>query len=50
VRQVTAHRRAEIAPIVEAMQPVERRGLVRALAAFTAAGGEPGAYLEDVEP
>ena len=43
VRQVTAHRRAEIAPIVEAMQPAERRGLVRALAAFTAAGGEPAA-------
>jgi DNA-binding MarR family transcriptional regulator len=49
VRQVTAHRRAEIAPIVEAMQPAERRGLVHALAAFTAAGGEPAAYLEDVE-
>ena len=49
VRQVTAHRRAEIAPIVEAMQPAERRGLVRALAAFTAAGGEPEAQLEDVE-
>ncbi|MGB6516154.1 MAG: MarR family transcriptional regulator, partial [Mycobacterium sp.] len=39
----------QIAPIVEAMQPAERRGLVRALTAFTAAGGELGAYLEDVE-
>jgi len=34
---------------VEAMPPAERRGLVRALAAFTAAGGEPAAHLEDVE-
>jgi DNA-binding MarR family transcriptional regulator len=49
VRQVTAHRRAEIARIVEAMPPPERRGLVRALAAFTAAGGEPAADLEDLE-
>jgi DNA-binding MarR family transcriptional regulator len=48
VRQVTAHRRAEIARIVEAMPPAERRGLVRALAAFTAAGGEPAADLEDL--
>jgi DNA-binding MarR family transcriptional regulator len=48
VRQVTAHRRDEIARIVEAMPPPERRGLVRALAAFTAAGGEPPADLEDV--
>ena len=49
VRRVTAHRRDEIARIVEAMPPPERRGLVRALAAFTAAGGEPAADLEDVE-
>jgi DNA-binding MarR family transcriptional regulator len=48
VRQVTAHRRDEIAAIVEAMPPKERRGLVRALASFTAAGGEPAADLEDV--
>jgi DNA-binding MarR family transcriptional regulator len=47
VRQVIAHRRAEIARIVEKMPPPERRGLVRALTAFTAAGGEP-AYF-DVE-
>lgn len=49
VRQVTAYRRAEIARIVEAMPPPERRGLVRALTAFTVAGGEPAADLEDVE-
>jgi DNA-binding MarR family transcriptional regulator len=48
VRQVTAHRRDEIARIVEAMPPPERRGLVRALAAFTAAGGELAVDLEDV--
>jgi DNA-binding MarR family transcriptional regulator len=46
VRQVTARRRAEIAGIVERMPPEERRGLVRALTAFTAAGGEPAACLE----
>ena len=49
VRRVTAHRRDEIARIVEAMPAQERRGLVRALAAFTAVGGEPEAHLEDVE-
>jgi DNA-binding MarR family transcriptional regulator len=49
VRQVTAHRRAEIAGIVEKMPPPERRGLVRALTAFTTAGGEPAAYLEDLD-
>jgi DNA-binding MarR family transcriptional regulator len=49
VRRVTTHRRDEIARIVEAMPAPERRGLVRALAAFTVAGGEPAADLEDVE-
>ena len=49
VRRVTAHRRDEIARIVEAMSPPERRGLVRALAAFAAAGGEPAAELESIE-
>jgi DNA-binding MarR family transcriptional regulator len=49
VRQVTEHRRAEIAAIVEKMPPAERRGLVRALTAFTAAGGEPAANVEDVD-
>lgn len=46
VRQVTAHRRAEIAAIVEKMPPPERHGLVRALTAFTAAGGEPDVHLD----
>jgi DNA-binding MarR family transcriptional regulator len=49
VQQVTAHRRTEIARIVEKMPPPERRGLVRALTAFTAAGGEPAANLEDID-
>jgi DNA-binding MarR family transcriptional regulator len=49
VRRVTAHRRDEIARIVEAMPPAERRGLVRALTAFTEAGGEPAADLGDVD-
>jgi DNA-binding MarR family transcriptional regulator len=46
VRQVTSHRRAEIARIVEKMPPSERHGLVRALTAFTTAGGEPAADFE----
>jgi DNA-binding MarR family transcriptional regulator len=46
VQQVTAHRRREIAEIVENMPARERRGLVRALTAFTAAGGEPAAHLD----
>ena len=46
VRRVTEHRRAEIAGIVEKMPPAERHGLVRALTAFTAAGGEPDASLD----
>jgi DNA-binding MarR family transcriptional regulator len=46
VAQVTAQRRREIAEIVENMPPRERRGLVRALTAFTAAGGEPAAHLD----
>lgn len=49
VRRVTAERRAEIARIVEAMPPPERRGLVRALTAFTAAGGELAAELDDID-
>jgi DNA-binding MarR family transcriptional regulator len=47
VRQVTANRRAEIARIVEQMPPEDRHGLVRALTAFTTAGGEPAAYIDD---
>lgn len=40
VDAVTAKRRAEIAAIVATMPPAERHGLVRALSAFTEAGGE----------
>ena len=46
VQQVTARRRAEIAQIVEKMPPPERHGLVGALKAFTAAGGEPDVHLD----
>jgi DNA-binding MarR family transcriptional regulator len=46
VRRVTEHRRAEIAGIVAKMPPDDRIGLVRALTAFTAAGGEPDASLD----
>ncbi len=46
VRQVTVHRRAEVARIVETMPPSERHGLVRALTAFTTAGGEPAVSLD----
>jgi len=50
VRRVTAHRRAEIAAIVEQMPPAERYGLVRALTAFTVAAGEPDVHLDpDIE-
>lgn len=45
VAKVTANRRGEIARIVEQMPLAERRGLVRALTAFTAAGGEPDAHV-----
>lgn len=43
VREVTARRREEIARIVERMPPTHRRGMVRALSAFSKAGGEPSA-------
>lgn len=46
VERVTAHRRDEIARVVEKMPPRQRRGLVRALTAFTTAGGEPAAHLD----
>ncbi len=46
VRQVTAHRRAEIASIVGKMSPPERYGLNRAVTAFTAAGGERAAHFD----
>lgn len=40
VTNVTKRRRAQIAEIVGQMSPTSRRGLVRALSAFTQAGGE----------
>ncbi|MDG5486095.1 MarR family transcriptional regulator [Mycolicibacterium gadium] len=40
VDAVTARRREEIARVVAKMAPAERRGLVRALTAFTRAGDE----------
>jgi DNA-binding MarR family transcriptional regulator len=46
VRKVTEYRRAEIAQIVEKMPVAERHGLIRALTAFSAAGGEPDVHLE----
>jgi len=46
VQQVTAHRRREIARIVDKMPARERRGLVRALTAFTNAGDEPHAHID----
>ncbi|CAJ1504934.1 MarR family transcriptional regulator [[Mycobacterium] holstebronense] len=49
VHQVTAQRRAAIADIVETLPTKERRGLVSALTAFTAAGGEPAAHVDDVD-
>ncbi len=47
VRSVTRRRREEIAAIVERMPATHQRGLVRALNAFSQAGGEPPA---DVSP
>lgn len=41
VREVTRRRRAEITRIVGRMPVTTRRGLIRALNAFTEAGGEP---------
>lgn len=46
VRRVTARRRHEIARVVRNMPARQRQGLVRALTAFTAAGGEPAAHIE----
>jgi len=46
VAKVTAGRRAEIARIVAQMPAAERHGLVRALQAFTAAGGELDAVVD----
>ena len=46
VQRVTEYRRAEIAEIVQKMPPAERHGLVRAVTAFTAVGGEPDVALD----
>jgi DNA-binding MarR family transcriptional regulator len=46
VRTVTARRREEITRVVQNMPKRERKGLVRALTAFTASGGEPDARIE----
>ncbi|MCB0942234.1 MAG: MarR family transcriptional regulator [Mycobacterium sp.] len=43
VRSVTDRRRDQIAAVVSRLRPVDRRGLVRALTAFSAAGQEPPA-------
>ncbi len=43
VAEVTQRRRAEIGAVVTKMAASHRSGLVRALAAFTTAGGEPPA-------
>lgn len=47
VRQVTEGRRAQIAAIVETMDPQSREGLITALRSFTEAGGEPPADVPD---
>jgi DNA-binding MarR family transcriptional regulator len=43
VAETTERRRAELAAIVEAMPVTHRRGLIRALHAFSYAGSEPSA-------
>lgn len=45
VQRVTENRRRELSRLVEKMPAHERRGLVRALTAFTTAGDEP-AYVD----
>lgn len=46
VNEVTSRRRDEIARVVASMPPGEGRGLVRALTAFTDAGGELPARID----
>jgi DNA-binding MarR family transcriptional regulator len=46
VAAVTAGRRRKLAEVVANMPHRERHGLIRALTAFTKAGGEPAAVLE----
>ncbi len=48
VDTATAYRRNEIATVAARMPAADREGLVRALTAFTAAGGEPSPG-EDIE-
>lgn len=50
VDRVTARRREEIAAIVTRMTVGDRAGLVRALRAFAAAGGEPWAEEGERDP
>jgi len=50
VDRVTARRREEIAAIVTRMAVSDRAGLVKALRAFTAAGGEPPAEEGERDP
>src|ERR1700758_3027682 len=45
VQQVTAHPRRESGRIVDKLPSGERRGLVGALTAFSAAGGEPPTHV-----
>ncbi|MDG9721811.1 MULTISPECIES: MarR family winged helix-turn-helix transcriptional regulator [unclassified Streptomyces] len=47
VENVSARRRAEIAAIVERLEPRQRAALVEALTAFSEAGGEPLAPAPD---
>jgi DNA-binding MarR family transcriptional regulator len=47
VYEVTRRRRAEISKIITQMPPDARRGLVRALTAFTEAGHEPSVAQQD---
>lgn len=49
VRDVTRRRREEIAAIVERMPTTHQRGMVRALRAFSDAGGEPPAGASPYE-
>lgn len=46
VAAVTDRRREEIAAVVEQMPDPDRDGMIRALTAFSAAGGEPSATAD----
>ncbi|MDG3015711.1 MarR family winged helix-turn-helix transcriptional regulator [Speluncibacter jeojiensis] len=49
VREATGRRRVQIGAVVAQMPPEQRVGLIRALTAFTAAGGEPAAERSEEE-